>query len=372
MTSPFHLDLHAVRTLQAGTEVFAMFLPGSKILEIAEIARIGPGQNGEIEGFQRPEIKAHVRGIVEYLNRGDVLFPNAVILALVPGVKFTAKRGTKNQYVEQGSDSGVLSIPVRPNRKAAWIVDGQQRALALSQTESGNFPVPVIAFVSGDLGVNREQFILVNKAKPLDRRLIDELLPKVGSLLPRDLSARRVPSMLCTVLNETQGSPFLRLIKRPSASPATAVITDTSLTNLIRRSLQDPRGALAAHIGPDGSADLDAMYQVMAAFWGAVRDVFPQAWGVPPDRSRLMHAAGMAAMGVLMDQIMTRPSHGSSGYNMAYAVLERIASHCHWTEGRWDYLDRDWNDIQCVPKDVRALSNLLVALERDISRQVAA
>jgi hypothetical protein len=74
----------------------------------------------------------------------------------------------------------------------------------------------------------------------------------------------------------------------------------------MRRSLQDPRGALAAHVAPDGSADLDAMYRMMKAFWSAVRDVFPHAWGLPPESSRLMHGAGLAAMGVLMDQVMTR------------------------------------------------------------------
>ena len=43
--------------------------------------------------------------------------------------------------------------------------------------------------------VQREQFILVNKAKPLPTRLINELLPETGGIvLPRDLSARKVPS----------------------------------------------------------------------------------------------------------------------------------------------------------------------------------
>ncbi|MGK9235784.1 DGQHR domain-containing protein [Inquilinus limosus] len=366
-----NLNVHAVRTRQAGIDVYAMFLPGERVLEIAEIARIGQGGAGDILGFQRPEIRAHVRGIAEYLDRGEVLFPNAIVLALAPGAKFSAKRGTKNHEVDAASASGVLSIPVRAGRKSAWIVDGQQRALALSQTRGAQLPVPVVAFVSGDIAIHREQFILVNKARPLDRRLIDELLPTVGSLLPRDLSTRRVPSALCAVLNDAPDSPFYQLIRRPSAAAPTAVITDSSLINLMRRSLQDPRGALAVHVSPDGSADLDAMYRVMVAFWSAVRDVFSEAWGLPPDRSRLMHAAGIAAMGVLMDQIMTRATE-NSGYAAARAVLERIAPHCRWTSGRWEALDRTWNDIQCTSKDVRALSNFLVTLERDASRRVAA
>lgn len=365
------VNVHAVRTRQGGTEVFAFFVPGSRILEMAEIARIKLSTDSQIEGFQRPEIRAHVRAIAEYLAGGDVLFPNAVILAIA-GAKFNQKRGTKNDAVDGAGDAGVLSIPVRPGRKSAWIVDGQQRALALSESGGSNLPVPVIAFVSGDIAVHREQFILVNKARPLDKRLIDELLPTVGTVLPRDLSARRVPSILCAALADTPNSPFYQLVKRPSHSSPLAVVTDSTLTNLMRRSLQDPRGALAAHVDTDGTADTDAMYRLLVSFWSAVRDAFPDAWGLPPDRSRLMHAAGITAMGVLMDQIMTR--HGNFGGNRAAvtSVLSRLAPYCRWTEGRWEALNRDWNDLQSTPKDQRLLSNYLIQLERDISRASAA
>lgn len=372
MTRGGSVSFHAILARQGGVEVFALFLPGDRILEVADICRIGMNSECEVLGFQRPEIKDHVRRIADYLDNGDVLFPNAIILALAPGAVFRPKRGTKNGGTDGTSESGVLSIPVRAGRKAAWIVDGQQRALALAQTRGAGLPVPVIAFVSGDLAVHREQFILVNKSRPLDRRLIDELLPTVGSVLPRDLAPRRVPSALCAILNETPGSPFHQLIRRPSGSPAAAVVTDSSLTGLMRRSLQDPRGALAAYIAPDGSPDLDGMYAVLVAFWSAVRDVFPEAWGQPPDRSRLMHAAGLAAMGVLMDQVVARFAHSRDLYGSARAVLERIAPCCRWTEGRWEGIDRAWNDIQCTTKDVRSLSNLLVALERDASRAAAA
>ncbi len=366
------VEVHALRTRQAGIEVFATFLPGARILEVAEICRIGRGSSGDVVGFQRPEIREHVRRIADYLDAGQVLFPNAVILALAPGVRFAAKRGTKNQAADSGSEAGVLSIPVRPGRKSAWIVDGQQRALALAQTQAGDLQVPVIAFVSGDLAIHREQFILVNKARPLDRRLIDELLPSVGTVTSRDLAPRRVPSALCAALADASNSPFKGLVRRPSNAPDSAVIMDSSLTGLMRRSLQDPRGALAAHVRPDGSADMEAMHGVMVAYWSAVRDVFPEAWGRPPDRSRLMHAAGLAAMGVLMDQVVSRLAPASDVYCVTRRLLEGMAPFCRWTEGRWDALDREWNDIQCTQRDIRALSNFLIVLERGAAQAAAA
>ncbi len=360
---------HALKTVQAGHDVFALFVPAKQILAVAEIAHLRRADSGDIEGFQRPEIRAHVDAIAEYLRRGDVLFPNAIILALAPGTRFCTKRGTKNHDVD-GAASGVLEIPMREGRPAGWIVDGQQRALALSRPETANLLVPVVAFVSGDLGTRREQFILVNKARPLDRRLIDELLPTVGAVLPRDLTTRRIPSALCAALNDTADSPFQGLIKRPSGSAAKAVITDSVLIALIKRSLEDPRGALAAHVAADSSPDLDAMYGTMVAFWSAVRDAFPESWGLPPERSRLMHGAGIAAMGVLMDQIMTRPAQDP--YRLALDILRRISPLCHWTSGRWQQIDRTWNDLQCTRRDIKMLTNHLVSLEREASRAIAA
>lgn len=366
------VNVHAVKTRQSGKEVFLFFIRGSRIQEVADIARIKHSAGSQIEGFQRPEIKAHVKAIANYLSGGDVLFPNAIILAIAADARFVQKRGTKNASIDGSSEVGVLSIPIRPGRKSAWIVDGQQRALALAAAGASDLSVPVAAFVSSDIAVHREQFILVNKARPLDKRLIDELLPTVGTVLPRDLSARRVPSLLCAALADTPGSPFHQLVKRPSNAYPSAIVNDSALVNLMKRSLQDPRGALAAHVDTDGTADTDSMYRLLVSFWTAVKDVFPHAWALPPDRSRLMHSVGLTAMGILMDQVMTRAGNFGGDYAAAKSILTRIAPYCRWTEGRWEALDRDWNDLQSTPKDQRLLSNYLIQLDRDISRASAA
>lgn len=366
------LVVRAIRTRQAGTDVYAFFVPGIRLLEIAEISRISQDGSRAIAGFQRPEIRSHVSGIVEYLSRGSVLFPNAIILALAPGIRFTAARGSKPKSVDSNSDVGTLSVPIHPNRKAGWIVDGQQRTLALAEASNPSLSVPVIAFVSPDISVHREQFILVNKAKPLSRRLIDELLPEVGTFLPRDLSIRRAPSALCASLNNQQDSPFYRLIRRPSLESADAIITDSSIVKMLRRSIQDPRGSLASHTDLDGSADLEEMYHLVVSYWTAVKDVFPEAWGIPPTQSRLMHAAGIEAMGILMDQIMSRAMLRDQRHALARSILEKLAPACRWTAGEWESIGRAWNEIQYTPQDVRLLSNLLISLERDATRSVAA
>ena len=359
--------VRAVRTKQADYDVFAFFSPGARLLEIADVPTFQPTENGSLAGFQRSKIIQQVKAIAEYIKSGPVLFPNAIILAISSDARFVAARGSKPTDVESTSEAGTLTIPVRNGRRSAWIVDGQQRALALSEVGATSLQVPVVAFVSDNISTQRAQFILVNKAKPLPARLIDELLPEVAAQLPRDLSPRKLPSALCTTLNESRESPFFGIIKRPSTG-ANGIITDSALTRVMRRSIADPRGCLAAFVSPDGVADIDEMFRAMVAYWSAVRDVFPSAWGLPPDRSRLMHSAGIEAMGILMDQIMTQAVKGDAAI-YARQVLTAMAPRCCWTGGTWEGLNRRWNEIQNTPRDVKALSALLISFEREAAHQ---
>jgi DGQHR domain-containing protein len=324
-----------------------------------------------LKGFQRKEIRSHVNGIVEFLDSGPVLFPNAIILALAPEVEFRQSRGPVPDGMTDAANSGTLTIPLRPEgRRAAWIVDGQQRSIALSRAKDPRIPVPVVGFVSGELETHREQFILVNKAKPLPTRLINELLPEVSVLLPRDLSTRRLPSVLCDVLNRDLRSPFHKLVRRASDEGSEkAVVVDTALIRTIERSLKPPFGALSHFRRNGDSADTDAMYANLTRYWSAVREVFPEAWGLPASESRLMHSAGIQAMGALMDQVMLRAETTADVGAAIKAALERIAPHCCWTEGTWEELRWRWNEIESTPQHIKRLTEHLMHLDRELSRR---
>jgi DGQHR domain-containing protein len=361
------LVIRALHTRQGKEmDVYSFFIRGADITRIADISRIGRDDKDALHGFQRPEIRSHVKGIVEYLNQGSVLFPNAIILALSTDIHFAASRGTKAIGDEGISQSGTLTIPIyEEGKKAAWIVDGQQRSLALSQSENSDIAVPVVGFVSDRVEVQREQFILVNKARPLPSRLINELLPVTSDrFLPRELSIRKVPSELCNLLNRDPDSPFHKLIKRPSdgSSHTEAVITDSSVIGMIRNSINNPLGALASlrlnGAGRD-SADLEPMYSLLLNYWKAVKSVFSDSWGLDPRQSRLMHSAGILAMGVLMDRI-----YAGAGTQKDVKFLEqelrKVAPFCRWTSGTWDGLGLEWNEIQNTTRDIRRLQSALV------------
>lgn len=361
--------VRAIRATQnGGTAVFAFFVRGSDITRIADISRIHRDDDG-LKGFQRKEIRSHVNAIVEFLDSGPIIFPNAIILALSPGIDFVSARGRRPEQLDEVGDSGTLTIPILPEgKRAAWIVDGQQRSLALARAKNTDIAVPVIAFVSPSLETQREQFILVNKAKPLPTRLINELLPEVSVTLPRDLAARQLPSALCDVLATDPQSPFQGIVRRESnSSDASGIVTDTALIEAIRGSLKSPIGALAHHKTPERN-DTDAMYRTLILYWAAVRDTFPEAWGKPPTESRLMHSAGIRSVGALMDPIMLRADMTTNPERTIREALQRLAPYCAWTGGEWDGLGWKWNELQSTAQHISRLSEYLIRMDRELSR----
>jgi len=367
------LVVRAVRTRQGdAVDVYAFFLRGADVLRIADIVRIRRDKENVLVGFQRDEIKNHVNGIVEFLNRGSVLFPNAIILALSPDVHFASSRGPAPEGLVDIAQGGTLTIPVlEEGGRAAWIVDGQQRSLALARTINKEIIVPVVGFVSSDIEVHREQFILVNKAKPLPSRLIDELLPATMATFPRDLAVKKVPSEVCNLLNQRPASPFHRLIKRKSdRESAGRVVIDTAIVKMIRSSMNSPTGALMPYKGGVAEPpDTEAIYRTLCLFWGAVKDTFPEAWGRPPTESRLMHSAGIEAMGHLMDRVMTRAVGADDPEAVVRHALARIAPHCRWTGGVWDGLNIAWNEVQSTPRDIKNLADQLARIDFDMVKR---
>lgn len=364
------LTARAIRARQgAETDVYLMFLSGRDLLRIADISRLNR-QDLELKGFQRGEIKRHIAEIVEYLDAGPSLFPNAVILAISGEARFKESRGPIPAGASATTTAGVLSLPLRDaGTRIAWIVDGQQRATALARTANGDIAVPVVAFVSDDIAVHRQQFILVNKAKPLPSGLIDELLPEVPIELPKSLSARKLPSIICNALNTSTDSPFEGIIKRESdPAAARSYISDTAVMKMISESLKSPSGLLAQYKKPDGEIDASGMVEALCAFWSHVRQTFGTEWSLPPSKSRLTHAAGIAAMGALMDQISVRAEVQRDPQREIADSLSRLAVHCRWTSGTWEGIGVGWQEIQNTPQDIKKLTNWLTRLDRELAR----
>src|SRR5688572_24073452 len=94
----------------SGHPLYLFALTGEEILSIADISRVSRDDADHLLGYQRPELRQHVHDIVDYLNSDDVLFPNAIILALSSRITFTRSRGP--QVHDDGVSAGILEIPL--------------------------------------------------------------------------------------------------------------------------------------------------------------------------------------------------------------------------------------------------------------------
>lgn len=363
---PIALRLPALRVRQGRDRVLYQFAVDGKLLPgFAAVSRVGRGGDQRIVGYQRPEVRGHIAEIATYLESANPILPNAVVVAFDPTVRFAPAPG---QDAAADVQTGTLTVPgTRPGgRKPGWVVDGQQRLAAVRDARVDRFPVCVIGFVAAEEREQREQFILVNNTKPLPKGLVYELLPVTDAQLPAALHKRRFPTALLDRLNLDADSPLAGLVRTPTRPGG--VIKDNSLIKLLENSLTDGALYRLRGRGPGEADDVEAMLAVVKRFWAAVRDVFPAAWGLPPRRSRLLHGAGVVALGFVMDAIADR--HRAAGVPTEEgfrADLLPLTPACRWTDGYWEFgpgAVRKWNEVQNTPKDIQVLGNYLVGQYR--------
>ncbi|MDP9950008.1 MULTISPECIES: DGQHR domain-containing protein DpdB [Streptomyces] len=349
--------------------LYLFALEAGEVDLVADVARISRDEAGKLLGYQRPEKKQHVKQILEYLDGDEVLFPNGLILALPSSVRF---RGSRGPNPSDGlATIGMLEIPLPESREAprpALIVDGQQRSLALARTRNAKLPITVAGFVSEDLHVQREQFLRVNTVSPLPSDLVSELLPEVNTQLPTKLSSRKLPAILVNALSQDGDSPFKGLIKQASTTASRkseTVVKDNSLLQAITASLS-PSGVLFPYKDlSSGTIDTSTIRKILVVYWTAVRDTFPDAWGISPNKSRLMHGVGIRSMGQLMDRVMERVMfevdiNSDDAYSKVMAELALVEPYCRWTKGRWPEINYNWNELENITKHINILSNYLI------------
>ena len=366
------LERKALKVLQKGDRcVYLLSLKGSELLELAGVSRVSRDDSGKLIGYQRVEVRRHVREIADYLETPDMLLAHPIILSFNSDVKFVSSRGQKSS--DGIASGGLLRIPIPSgdSEKPAWIVDGQQRAMAIGLCADKNFAVPICAFIADEVEMQRDQFLRINNTRPLPRGLVTELLPQVTSPLPPKLAIRKVPSALCDLLQREEKSPFRGLIKRPSNNSESAqqsVVTDTVIVKMIEESLTQASGCLFPYRNvATGEYDEAGIWSVLITYWSAVRDTFPEAWGKPPSESRLMHGVGIRSMGKLMDRIMlTVDVRRKDAQKLVKQELQLISPVCNWTEGEWEQLGGiGWNELQNLHRHLSMLSNFLIRTHMD-------
>ncbi|MBI05804.1 MAG: hypothetical protein CMM54_02360 [Rhodospirillaceae bacterium] len=344
-----NLSFKAIKARQSKKhDVFVFAATAQEVFELAEVKRAGRSEQGDLFGFQRPKISTHIHEIRDYLKRDEAVLPNSVVLAFVNGVTMT----------DTNDGTAKVTIDIS-NGPCGLIVDGQQRLSALQPLADRDFQIFVSAIVCKDEEELRRQFILINNTRPLPKELIYELLPSVKGL-PYRLSNRSFAAALTARLNFDKKSSLFSVI-RQHTNPS-GILSSNAIQKTIMNSRSN--GAIREFIHmPDGE---DRAFSLISDFYGAVQDVFPEAWGgMNPKTSRLVHGAGIQSMGYAMEMAYAR--HAARDRNSFADKIMCLKEHVAWTSGYWKFPgeDRPWNKLQNTAPDIRLLSDFLVRIVRD-------
>lgn len=361
MADRYEIKVPALEVRQGERRIYCFAVDGKQLLDFTAVSRVRRTDEGELDGYQRPEVLNHIRAIRRYIESPEALLPNAVVLAFDPRVKFVA--GRRRSPVEY-STMGELVIPVDETLseadKPALLVDGQQRVAAIRDADVAEFPVAAVAFIASSTDEQRSQFILVNNTKPLPKGLIHELLPDASGYLPPKYARRQLPAKVMTRLNVDSDSPFRGAIATPTSPDG--YIKDNSVLKMIENSLYD--GALYQYRDPeDGSGDIEQMVLHLKIYWSLVESTWPIEWKLIPRKSRLTHGVGIQALGYVMD--MLTDGHDASalpdmGLDHSLAALCEVTA---WSSGVWNLGLEDkrcWNGLQNTPNDIKLLTNALI------------
>ena len=327
----------------------------NELHKIADIHRAGRRVSGVLEGFQRPRIANHIKEIRTYLLQPDAILPNSIVIAFSEGVT-VEKVAPRIAIVSVDCEKGPPGL----------IVDGQQRLYALTSSGRDDFEIFVSAFIANSEDELRAQFILINNTRPLPKSLIYELLPTVSGL-PSSMKSRSFASKLAGRLNfETESSLFGQICMHTSPE---GIIKDTSIQRVIMNSASDGALRELKH-----SEDFeDRAFNLISNFYQAVQNSFPQAWrNQTPRTSRLVHGAGIIAMGYVMEYLYARDS--ACEIDEFERGISPLIDCTAWTAGNWNFPDgecRPWNGIQNVGREIRKLTDYLLRVLRNAPASTA-
>lgn len=359
------LKRRALRLKQTGG--CAVYLLSLSAADLLAVTALSPDENqspADLLAAHQPTVRAHVANIQSGLKDHDALMLTPIVLGLCSEVRF---RGSRGPDVSDGlASAGTLEIPLRTRngRKPAWILDGYYRLLALSDRQEFDFAFPVSALVVDDSDVLRQQFDRIHRTHPLPADLGDALFPRRSLPISLTIGAQELPEAVCNWLNSDPESPFHELVGTAKDGTATPFLAlRAALSKSIAESLSSPYGALFPYRNiAAGQTDIDGLCHAVKTYWSAVKSVFPEAWGKPPKRSRLMHPVGIRTMGRLMNRILPAVNLVAEDcLEQAVGELKKIKPVCHWASGVWEDLNAlRWDRLENTTRHVNLLSNYLM------------
>jgi hypothetical protein len=140
------------------------------------------------------------------------------------------------------------------------------------------------------------------------------------------------------------------------------MIGDTAVQRVIMNSLSNGiMRDLIKH--PDGE---DRCFKLISEFYKAVQEVFREDWGGhTPKTSRLIHGAGIVALGYVMEVLSLLD--GARDWEKFAEGLGCLDGRTAWCSGEWNLGGSDrrhWKAIQNINRDIVLLAQYLISIVR--------
>src|SRR6266516_3820612 len=100
------LRLPALKISQGPSRtLYAFAVDGKLVQEFATVSRVKRGTEGDVLGYQRPEVRSHIAEIRRYLESPNPMIPNAIVVAFDSRVRFEELDGRSPAH-------GTLVVPI--------------------------------------------------------------------------------------------------------------------------------------------------------------------------------------------------------------------------------------------------------------------
>jgi len=183
------------------------------------------------------------------------------------------------------------------------------------------------------------------------------------------VEGRSTAADLTARLNFDEGSSLRGLILQHT-NP-NGMIRDTAIQRVLMNSLSD--GVMRELVREPGGER--KCLSLVSNYFRAVQKTFPEDWfGHKPATSRLVHGAGIQAMGHVMEVLALLD--GARKADEFAVGLQALRGRTAWRSGNWDFGGGDvrhWKAVQNLNRDVVSLAHHLISIVRaDIRARRAA
>ena len=277
----------AIGLVQAGRRLFVTALTGEQLITQTQVdpynSELAAGDPNQ--GYQRPPERSRITRIGSYLIKeaGDGLYPNAVLLG-------------SREPLRYDPVSRRLELPRGGKFR---VIDGQHRIAGLRYAieekeakELAFMSIPVVIVEISEKVTEMDQFRIINStAKSVRTDLVNAILTAIAEAEGADAIAEKdhwkvVITKVVDALDRRDDSPWKDILLMPDEIGASAgagkITRATSAITSIRVVYEWLRG-LDFLSGKPLDEQAEFLTDILVAYWGAIRNVVPQAFEVPGD-----------------------------------------------------------------------------------------